>query len=226
MSNMGAARYIIDGSEFIGAFASPTDHNVFVGKNITNGNKKVISETLNVNTVDVTIGGSNLVGIFMRANSKGMLLSNLTTENEIHILKEAKLNMKINILDSPLNAIGNNIMANDSIAFVNSEYDDKSFEVIEKTLGVKAIRFDIGGFKTVGANNILTNIGAVLNNRCSDMELVDFEKLTKIKPTISTANMGSLGIGVSTIANSNGVLMGNNTTGFELDRILDGLNIR
>ncbi|MCL5423904.1 MAG: hypothetical protein M1385_02360 [Candidatus Marsarchaeota archaeon] len=143
---MGAARYIIDGSDFIGAFACPTDRNVFVGKNITNGNKKVISETLNASTIDITIGGSNLVGIFMRANSKGMLLSNLTTENEIHILKEAKLNMKMSILDSPLNAVGNNIMANDHIAFINSEYDDKSFEVIEKTLGVKAIRFDIGGF--------------------------------------------------------------------------------
>ncbi len=225
MSNMGAARYIIDGSEFIGAFASPTDHHVFVGRNITNGNKKMITDTLNVKTVDMTIGGSNLVGIFMRANSKGVLLSNLTTDNELDMLKRASLNIKISVLDSPLNAVGNNIMTNDSIALINDEYDDRNFDIIEKTLGVKVIRADIGGFKTVGANNILTNKGAVLNNRCTEMEKSYFERLTGFKPTISTANMGSLGIGVSTIANSNGVLMGNDTTGFELSRIIDGLNV-
>ena len=225
MSSMGAARYIIEGSEFIGAFASPTDRRIFVGKNITNSNKRVISDTLNAEIIDMTIGGSNLIGIFMRGNSKGMILSNLITENEMRILKDANLNMNISILDSPLNAIGNNIIANDKIAFINDEYDDKSFAIIEKTLGVKAIRSDIGGFKTVGANNILTNKGAVLNNRCTEMERMDFERLTNFKPTISTANMGSLGIGVSVIANDKGVLIGNNTTGFELDRIIDGLNI-
>ena len=42
---------------------------------------------------------------------------------------------------------------------------------------------------------------------------------------MTTANTGSLSIGLAVIANSKGVVIGNSTTGFEIVRIVNGLNL-
>ncbi len=80
----------------------------------------------------------------------------------------------------------------------------------------------IGGYETVGANNILTNKGIVINNKVSEDEEALLKDLFK-NVSQSTANMGSLSIGLCTIANSNGIVAGGATTGYELANMTDGL---
>ena len=81
----------------------------------------------------------------------------------------------------------------------------------------------IGGYKTVGANNILTNKGLVINNKATDLEQKEWEEKTGFKTIRTTANTGSLAIGLSVVANTKGVVAGESTTGFELNRIIQGL---
>jgi translation initiation factor 6 len=92
-------------------------------------------------------------------------------------------------------------------------------------LGVETIPMDIGGFKTVGANNILTNKGFVINNRATDREKDEIDRLIGFKSERTTANTGSLSIGLSAVGNSTGVVAGENTTGYELNRIVNALNV-
>ncbi len=222
---MRAAKYVIRGSDCIGAFAAATEKYAFAGPGITKGDRATLANTLKAEVVELSISNSNLVGIFARANSRGMLISNLVTERELSYLKGLDLNIEVCVLDDPLNAVGNNIIANDRIAVVNPDYGKLSVKAIGDALGVEVVRGSTGGFKTVGANNIMTNRGVVVNNYCTDKEKAKVDRETGFSSVRATANTGSLGVGIAVVANSHGVVAGSNTTGFELARILEGLNI-
>ncbi|MCL5008296.1 MAG: translation initiation factor 6, partial [Candidatus Marsarchaeota archaeon] len=132
--------------------------------------------------------------------------------------------VSVHVLDTDLNALGNNILANDTIAIINPNYSSKEAKHISDLLGVEVIRMGIGGFETVGANNILTNKGIVLNNAVSEKEEEELKGIFK-SVSQSTANMGALSIGLCAVANSKGVVVGKSTTGYELANISDGLAV-
>ncbi|MCL4373826.1 MAG: translation initiation factor IF-6 [Candidatus Marsarchaeota archaeon] len=220
---MEAATYRLNGSEYVGAFATATDRYVFAGQSLPKKSLDVLEETLRVKPVPITISDSNLIGILARANSNGMLLSNLAYDFEVERIKGMKLDMNIAVLDSDLNAVGSDIVANDKIAIVNSEYDQMAIRQIGDVLGVEVLRAEIGGMKTIGANNILTNKGFAINNRSSDAEKEKFDKMLGFSSVRTTANRGSVAIGLSAVANSTAIVVGDETTGYELDRLMEAL---
>ena len=114
---------------------------------------------------------------------------------------------------------------NDRIAIVNPDFKQEDISVIRDIFGVEVIKQAIGGFRTVGANNILTNKGFIINNRAGDDEKAKLDKLLGFESMRTTANTGSLNIGLAALANSGGLVVGEETTGYELARIMDGLDI-
>jgi translation initiation factor 6 len=220
---MNAAKYAINGSDCVGAFALATDKYVFVGRSATEGSKKFLASTLGVEAIGMSIGGMDFIGVLARANSNGMLVSNLVTDREMEAIRSMKLGINIEVLGSTLNAVGNNMILNDRVAIVNPEYSRRDMAIIGDVLGVEVIGRSIGSFKTVGANDILTNKGLVINNHASDEEKERLDRETGFDSVRSTANMGSLGVGIAVVANSNGALIGDTTTGYEFSRIVDGL---
>ncbi len=222
---MGIAKLTVEGSDYIGALASVTEDYVFVGTGMPSKMKVLMAENLKAEPVTMSVSGTNLVGLFVKANSNGLLISNMVEEYELGHLKDQHPDIDIAVLDSNLNALGNNIIANDKIAIINPEYSQEAARQIEEVLDVEVVRDTIGGFKTIGANNILTNKGLAVNNRATDMEKERLDKLLGVDSVRTTANTGALSIGLSTAANSSGVVVGRSTTGFELNRILDALDL-
>jgi translation initiation factor 6 len=222
---MSAIKYIIRGSDYIGAFASVTDKYAFIGFGLTKSNEEVIEDTLKVKIVNTSMMGSDLIGIFSKANSKGILFPSMISNYEIDALKKLKLDFNIGILDTDLNAIGNNILLNDNIAFINPDYSIPNAKIIEDVFDVEVVRLSTGEFKTVGANNLLTNKGLIVNNDISDEDKDKVDSITGFNSIRSTANYGSLSVGLSAIANSKGIIAGEATTGFELERLRQGLDI-
>jgi translation initiation factor 6 len=226
---MGISKMSILGSDYIGAFAVATDKFAVLARMISHGERDRIEKNLGIRTITFDLDNSDLIGIYMAANSRTIVLPNIIEEDEIaHFRKEAKewLDVEVMIFKSNLNALGNNVLVNDKFALINPEYTAEEARELEDILGVESIRMSIGGFSTVGANNILTNKGIVLNNRATDEETEEIRKIFKgFQPSQSTANLGSLSIGLSTIANSTGLIAGDSTTGFELARISDGLGL-
>lgn len=220
---MEAAKYRIRGSDFVGVFATATEELVFTGAGITKNNVEVLASTLGAKAVKITLSGSDLIGLFARGNSNGIVLSNLVYDEEVEYIKRLRLGINVGMVHSDLNAIGSNILSNDKIAIVNADYDDDSIKEIRDILGVEVIRAKTDGFKTVGANNILTNSGMVLNNRATESEKEELEHATGFTLVRSTANLGSLSVGLSAVANTKGVVAGDSTTGYELARITDAL---
>jgi translation initiation factor 6 len=220
---MDAAKCRIRGSDYAGVFCAATERLVLAPLHLTKKEREILSGTLHAEVLEVSVGESELVGLFARANSNGVILSNLASEGEARIIREMAGGLNVAVLDSDINAIGSNILSNDKIAIVNEEYDHYATKQISDVLGVEVIKSIIGGFRTVGANNILTNKGLVINNRATDLEQKEWESLTGFKSIRSTANTGSLAIGLAAVTNSKGVVVGEETTGFELNRIVQGL---
>ncbi len=222
---MDAAKLQIEGSDYIGAFATTTDKVTFLAWNVKESTRKLIAKMLNTECVGISVGGTDLIGLLSRANKNGIAIANIATDEEVNIIKKKCEGMNVERIRSDINAIGNNVLANDKIAIVHPEYSTSDTAQIADVLGVEVVRGSAGGFGTVGANNILTNTGLVINNRGTDEEKAELERLTGFSSVRTTANRGGLSIGLASITNSNGILVGDETTGFELTRIIDALSI-
>jgi translation initiation factor 6 len=107
---------------------------------------------------------------------------------------------------------------------VNPKFSDNQVAKIREVLGVEVFRASTGGYDTVGANNIMTNKGIVFNNKIEETEKHEIERLSKLKGEQSTANFGSVSLGICSIANSNGAVVGEATTGIEASRISSNLS--
>jgi translation initiation factor 6 len=220
---MDSAKLRLKGSDYLGVFCTASENLIFAPRNLTKKEHDVLLATLKTDLVEVSLGESNLVGLFAKANSNGIILSNLATEEEVRALRAEAGEINVAVLESSMNAIGSNILANDRIAIINEEYSPRDVKLIGDVLGVEVYRMVIGGFKTVGASNILTNTGLVINNKATDFEQKEWEERTGFKTMRTTANTGSLAVGLSVVANSKGVVAGESTTGFELNRVVQGL---
>ncbi len=222
---MAVDRTSILGNDYIGALATATDAFFLLGKGASEDEQRSIAKTLGVECVRASVAGSNLIGIYTVANSKGVLLPYGTEDNELEAVRKALPGARVEIFKTEYNALKNNILANDSIAVINPDYGREEESVIARVLGVRTVRASIAGFRTVGATNILTNKGMVVNNRASEDEKRGLEALTGTGSEQSTANLGSVYVGLCAIANSNGVIAGSETTGFELAHIVEGLGL-
>ncbi|MGC8496194.1 MAG: translation initiation factor IF-6 [Candidatus Micrarchaeia archaeon] len=220
---MEAATYRLNGSEFVGAFATATDRYVFCGASTQKKSVEVLEEVLKAKAFPIMVSDSSLIGLLAKANSNGIVLSNLAFEYEVERIKSLGLGINVGVLESDLNAIGSNILANDKIAIINPDYTASDANVIGDILGVEVVKRSIAGLKTVGANNVLTNKGMAVNNRIEEDEKKELDKITGFDSIRTTANKGSISIGLSVIANSNSIVVGSETTGYELDRLLDAL---
>jgi translation initiation factor 6 len=211
-------------SSYIGAFSIATDSFVLVGAGITRGERSIIEECTEAKVIESTVDGSSLIGIYAIANSNGIMLPETASKEEVKKLKSELHGVEIRLLGTNLNALRNNILLNDHIAFVNPEYSYREIEEIEEVFNVKAVKIHIGNYGTVGANNIITNKGIVVNNSATDSDISIIKKYVN-SMSQSTANLGSSSIGLCVIANSQGMVAGDQTTGFELARIAEGLDL-
>ena len=213
----------INGNSYVGAFSSSSEDITLMSRGVSTKDESIIRETLGTDTFRISVSGSNLVGIYAVLNSNGILFPEMIYTEELKELNHLKDKLRIGTLKSDMNALGNNILANDKVAIINPNFQKAEAEVIADVLDVEIIRMAIGGYETVGANNILTNKGMVLNNFASDDELEEAKSIVK-NVSQSTANLGSVFIGLASVANTKGIIVGEDTTGFELARMEEGLS--
>ena len=132
---------------------------------------------------------------------------------------------RVTIVRHRLNAMGNNILANDSGAMVHPEFSNEVVAAIGRALGVPVDRGTVAGLATVGKAGIATNKGVVLHPKATEGEAAKVQELLKVPVHRSSANFGVPIVGACLIANSRGVLVGRPTTPVEVVHIQDGLGI-
>ena len=215
---MRLSRY--GGNPNIGVYAAANESIAFVAGDASPEFVKDLEEALGVKTTLTTVAGSFVVGSLLAMNSKGAVVSGLADGREIETISEF---IPCFAIDDPLNAAGNNILANDSGALVNPNYSDEMVQFISDALQVEAVRATIAGFDTVGAVCKVTNKGGVCHAEASDEELQLIQDVLKVEATRTSVNHGSRILGAGILANTKGALVGDDTTPIEMGKIEDGL---
>lgn len=207
------------GNSFLGTFGCSTDRLTFIG-NPQDKVSDACRRFLKTEVVNLTVNGSNLAGIFMAANSNGAVFPEFALKEEVKVAEKAGLNSLV--VKGRHSAIGNNIATNDRIALVNPEIGKENAKLIGECLGVEVVQREVAGYKTVGSACVLTNKGFLLHSKAA-RELEEFETILGLKGGIGTANMGVPFVGRCLLANSNGYVTGEETSGFEMHRIDEAL---
>jgi len=180
--------------------------------------KTAIRNALETELVETTIQGSSIIGSLVAGNSRGVVVSGLATDEEVDLLSEHR---EVLLLDGPMNAAGNVIMANDTFAAVHEEMPSDLSDAIGEFLGVEVIHLTLGGVKTVGMAGVATNKGVIVHPRATERQIAMLEEAAKVPVGTGSINMGGALVGTGLLVNEKGYLAGSATSGFELGRIED-----
>jgi translation initiation factor 6 len=212
----------INGNPYIGIFCAANEEIAIVPFDLNKKLQNKIAKTLELEIIQVSIAGSRLIGSLMAINSHGAIVNNFIETGE---LLELKKHINVTVLDEKLNAVGNNILANDRAGLVHKQFSNKSISQIEDTLDIEVMKGTIAGLRTIGTAAAVTNRGGLCHPKVKEDELEFLKSLLKIEIILGTANYGTPLVGACVIANSKGAVTGTTTTGIELGRIEDGFGL-
>jgi translation initiation factor 6 len=210
------------GNPNVGVYVKATSAHLFVPPGLTDLNVTDLEEALGMKSIQLTIGGSELVGSLVAANKNGAVVADFATDREIQVLEEAGL-VAIRLEVSRLNAAGNNVLCNDHGAIVHPDLTARAMKAVQDALDVPVERGAVAGLPTVGTAAIATNRGVLCHPLASEAELAFIKKSLHAPARIGTVNHGHGLVGAGIAANQHGVACGSRTTGIELGRIDEAL---
>jgi translation initiation factor 6 len=210
------------GNPNVGVFIRVTSTRLFVPPGITAVNRKDLEAAFGLEAIDLTIGGSNLIGSLVAANRHGAVVADIATDDECDTLRGAGLNV-MHLEHSRLNAAGNNVLCNDRGAVTHPRLAMSFLKAASATLGVPVVHGSIAEVPTVGTAGAATNKGALAHPLATEADLSFMKKALGVTARIGTVNHGHGLVGAGLAANQTGVAAGTRTTGIELGRIEEAL---
>ena len=212
-------KFSIFESEFIGLYCRAWEDLAIVPVQLDNVSRKTISEVLDVRIQESRMDPSGMYGVFSVMNTNGIIVGGNSGKIDFD-----PGNRQVLYLKDTINAVGNDIVANDHGALVHEDFDNKSVKMIEEALNVETVKGRMGIFQTVGSGSVATNKGMIVNPEVSDDDIEILKDIFKVPVSAGTANFGSPMVGASLIANTKGILVGEKTTSIEIGGIDDVLS--
>lgn len=217
-------RATFSGSAYVGVFASAIGDAVLVRRDLDDESQRGIGDELGVPVIPATVGGASTVGSLVVGNRHGVVLSGQADDYELERLTD-ELDRPIERLPGTLNAAGNIVLANDEGALIHPDASDEAADTVAETLSVDVSRGSLGGVKTVGMAGVATNAGALTHPQATEEELDRLESTLSVRADVGTINYGSPLVGAGLIVTEHGYVAGERTTGPELGRIEDALDL-
>jgi translation initiation factor 6 len=213
---MHVSQVSVLGEDFVGLLGFASDAYTILSPAFKGG------DVLGAPTLKTKVYGTNLVGLFCAGNSNGMLVPYFTSDSELRELREfaGELGVEVARVAGRYTALGNLVAANDTATYVSDTLRD--VETIRDVLDVEVVSGDIAGRSEVGAYLSVTNGGFLAHPDAED-KLGELAELFKVQGLTGTVNRGIPYVKSGLIANSNGYITGEQTTGIELQRIDDAL---
>ena len=214
-------------SPYAGVFCATNDFLTLVPPGIPEDDMEAISEALGTKLETVTLGGSRVLGTLIAINNNGILLSNIVTDLELEEFKRISLLHKIEfgVLPDRSHAIGNNFLVNDNGGFSNQRLGKRAKDKAENILKITLTSRSLNDMDTLGMIGCITNKGGICHPDISHSEKEEMEKNFNLKILEGTVNFGLPLVGAGIVANSNGAVCGRQSTGVELGRMEEGLNL-
>ena len=214
------------GDPNVGLHGLATEKFCLLGRCVNEKQSAEIEKVLKVPAFHVGLYGTDLIGLFAVATHSSILLPDIVFPNELKKIREemSKTNVKVHTLKTEHTALGNNILINENRGIISTVYDKKSAEQIKKAFpDVKFEQFDLSGLTIPGSLGKVTSKGGIFSPNISDAEIKKLEKLFGFEIGLGTVNMGNPFVSSGIIANSNGVIVGSMSSGYEISRIFESL---
>ncbi|QGN07415.1 translation initiation factor IF-6 [Halorhabdus sp. CBA1104] len=211
------------GSTYVGVYASATDEYLLIRPDADDELTTAFGEELTVPVVETTIGGAGTVGALATGNENGLLVTSRITDRERDRLTET-IDAPVVELPGRINAAGNVVLANDNGAVVHPDLPRDAIQAVKDALDVPVERDDLGGVQTIGTAAVATNRGVLAHPQATDGELDRLEEVLDVPADVGTINYGGPLVGSGLVANANGYVVGQDTTGPELGRIESALD--
>jgi translation initiation factor 6 len=219
---LGIRQVDVNGNPYVGVVCAASDDLVFVPNEAKDEHVQLISETLDVPAISMTVGGTNLLGTMMAMNSTGAVVGNIIGDEALELLSQHR---DVLVLHGRLNCAGNLILTNDEKAWIHPRIREQVREDIAKVLDVEVGEGDLAGMGVVGSVGCATNKGVLVHPKAQKEELDALKEFFGLHVDIGTLNYGSPMIGASTVANSKGAVTGTASTGIELGRLEEALDL-
>jgi len=219
---MKAYKTTHQGNPNIGLFIFANDKICIASKNFREDQLEEIEKTLQVPLYTLPIAGTDLLGLFLAGNNKGIIAPSLMFDYEKEKLKEICAKHKINLafLNTELTALGNNLVCNDNGCMGNHEFEKNIKEQIEGVIEVKVRNGKIADLEIVGSLSLTTNKGCLISEDALDEEIEELETLLKCKVVRGTIN-STPHIRSGLVANSNGFVLSESSLGEEVLHITE-----
>ena len=212
---MGIYRYSYYKSPNIGLFAKTNDRIIIVPFGFAKTKTAKLMEYLGVEEeLYTSVANTRLIGPMTAMNNNGILVPSIATDEEVHILKGAGLN--VDRLNSKFTAIGNLISTNDNGALVSPLFKGEVDQQIRDALGVPVHSMTVGGFIQTGSMIVATNSGAVVHPKATEEEIKVISERLQVQVEPVTVNGGIPFLSSGILANSKSVIVGTSTSGPEL----------
>lgn len=211
-------RAAFSGSPYVGVFARATNDCLLVRPDVDESLTEACGDELDVPVVTTTVGGSGTVGSLVTGNENGLLVTSRVRPRERDRITE-ETGLPVTELPGRINAAGNVVLANDYGAYVHPDLSREAVTAVKEGLSVPVERGDLAGVRTIGTAAVATNRGVLCHPKSTDEELDALEAALDVPADIGTINYGGPLVGSGLIANDNGYIVGERTTGPELGRI-------
>ena len=228
MDNKKILKLNFHGDPNAGLHGLATEKFCLLGGCATDKEVKDIESVLKVPVIRVNLYGTELVGIFAVATSDAVLLPEIIYDAELKHLKEKlkQIGVSVSVIKTEHTALGNNILINENAGIVSTVFGKKTFEEIKKAFPkVKFEQMDLSGLSIPGSLGAVTAKGGLFSPNISDTDIKKIEKLFGFEIGLGTVNLGNPFVSSGIIANSNGVVAGSLSSGYELARIMESLGI-
>ena len=216
---MNFERMDFEGDPNLGLYGFATDKYVLTGMN----SKKVlqrIEKVLRVKPISTMMLNTGFAGIFCRGNSHGIVLSEIMKGHELPSLK--KMLDNVLVLKTDYSAMGNLILMNDNGVIISPLIKSHTREISE-FFSIPCEATSIARSQIVGSLGLATNRGCLVHPRTTDSEKRKIKDVLGVDVDIGTVNFGSPFPSTGTIANSNGFIASDESSGPELGRITEAL---
>ncbi len=219
-------KFSFKGDPNVGLYCVATDKFFLVGKDVSSTQLKKLEKIFKVPPIQINIYNTNLIGLFICANSNTILVPEVIFKDELKEIKEKVKGLaEVKVVKTELNALGNNILTNDKVAVVNEEFSAAKAKEIGKVLGVKVKRgLKMGTLSLLpGSAGTLTNKGAIFPTDLSESDITQLEKLLGFEIGLGTISMGGKMVGSGVVANSFGLVVSTLSSGYEIARADESL---
>jgi len=174
-----------------------------------------IEECLGVKVYQATVAGSILLGVLITGNNNGIIVPHIIDEAELKLISNVG-GVEVGLANTKWTAMGNILVANDNGGLIDPNAPNNLILELSGALKIPIEKGEINGLPYVGSLAVATPKGALTHPNIEEGERTKLERILGVESEPCTVNGGTPLPKSGVLANSNGTIVGNLTSGAEI----------